>query len=122
DSTPTQSSTGSPSDACSALKNATSVAGNIALIERGGCEFQVKIKNAEDAGAVGAIVYNDAAGEPIVMNGDAGVVHIPAVMIGSDDGQRLVTLTGTQQVTVKLAKGLFVPVTTTGNILADFSS
>jgi subtilisin family serine protease len=123
DSTPTGSSTGSPSDACSALANATGVAGNIVLIERGGCEFQVKIENAEDAGAVGVIVYNNAAGEPIVMNGDAGVVHIPAVMIGSDDGQRLVSaLTGSQQVTVKLAKGVFVPVPTTGNIMADFSS
>jgi subtilisin family serine protease len=123
DSTPTASSTGSPRDACSALTNATRVAGRIVLVERGGCEFQVKIKNAEDAGAVGVIVYNNAAGEPIVMNGDADVVHIPAVMIGSDDGQRLLTaLSGTQQVTVKLVKGVFVPITTTGNIVADFSS
>ena len=123
DSTPTSSSAGSPRDACSALTNATRVAGRIVLVERGGCEFQAKIKNAEDAGAVGVIVYNDAAGEPIVMNGDAGSVHIPAVMIGADDGQRLLTaLSGTQQVTVKLAKGVFVPITTTGNIIADFSS
>jgi subtilisin family serine protease len=123
DSSLTIGSSGSPSDACSALKNTTSVVGRIALIERGGCEFQVKIKNAENAGAVGVVVYNDNAGEPIVMNGDAGVVHIPAVMIGSADGQRLVTaLAGTQQVTLRLAKGAFVPVTTTGNIMADFSS
>ncbi len=123
DSTPTGNSTGSPGDACSALTNATRVAGEILLAERGGCEFQVKIENAEDAGAVGVIVYDDSAGEPIVMNGDAGTVHIPAVMIGSDDGQRLLSaLAGTQQVTVKLAKGVFVPVTTAGNIIADFSS
>jgi hypothetical protein len=123
DSTPASSGTGSPRDACSALTNATRVTGRIALVERGGCEFQVKIRNAENAGAVGVIVYNDAAGEPIVMNGDAGSVHIPAVMIGADDGKRLLAaLAGTQQVTVKLAKGVFVAVTTTGNILADFSS
>jgi subtilisin family serine protease len=121
DSTPT--GTGTPRDACSALKNATSVSGRIVLVERGGCAFQVKIKNAQDAGAVGVIVYNSDPGEPIVMNGDANVAHIPAVMIGSDDGQRLLTaLSGTQQVTVKLAKGVFVPVTETGNIVADFSS
>ena len=123
DSTPTKSSTGSPRDACSALTNATRVAGRIVLVERGGCEFQMKIQNAENAGAVGVIVYNDAAGAPIVMNGDPNAVHIPAVMIGADDGQRLLTaLSGTQQVTVKLAKGVFVPITTTGNIIADFSS
>ena len=123
DTTPTTSGTGSPRDACSALTNATRVTGRIVLVVRGGCEFQVKIKNAEAAGAVGVVVYNDAAGEPIVMNGDVGSVHIPAVMIGADDGQRLLTaLSGTQQVTVKLAKGVFVPITTTGNIIADFSS
>jgi subtilisin family serine protease len=123
DSTPTASGTGSPSDACSALLNATRVAGRIVLVKRGGCQFQVKIKNAENAGAVGVIVYDDAEGEPIVMNGDANVVHIPAVMIGYDDGQRLLNaLSGTEQVTMKLVKGVFVPITTTGNIIADFSS
>src|SRR5262249_52146977 len=88
-----------------------------------GCEFQVKIQNAENAGAVGVIVYNSAAGEPVVMNGDANAVHIPAVMIGADDGQRLLTaLGGTQQGTGKLVEGVFVPITTAGNIMADFSS
>jgi subtilisin family serine protease len=120
---PTKSNgTNSTNDACSALTNARTVAGHIALIVRGGCEFQVKIKNAEDAGAVAVVVYNDA-GAPIVMNGDTGSVHIPAVMIGSADGQRLVTaLAGTQQVTVKLARGVFVPLAEMGNTVADFSS
>ncbi|HUL80889.1 MAG TPA: S8 family serine peptidase [Gammaproteobacteria bacterium] len=114
-------------DGCQALTNATSVRGNIALIVRGGgCEFQVKIKNAESAGAVGVVVYNDS-GAPIVMNGDAGVVHIPAVMISSTDGQKLVAqLTGTGtaaiKVTVRLAKGIYSPLTETGNRMADFSS
>jgi hypothetical protein len=44
-------------------------------------------------------------------------------MIGSADGQRLVTaLAGTAKVTVKLARGLFVPLSETGNRMADFSS
>ena len=63
--------------------------GRIALIERGSCEFQVKIANAEDAGAVAVVVYHDT-GSPIVMNGDTGSVGIPAVMISNADGQRLV--------------------------------
>ena len=115
-------STGGTRDACSALTNTQAVAGQIAFIQRGGCEFQLKIKNAEDAGAIGVVLYNDS-GAAIVMNGDLGVVHIPAVMIGSADGQRLVTaLSGTQKVTVKLAKGLFLSLTETGNRMADFSS
>ena len=113
-------------DGCSALTNAGAVKGNVALIARGGCEFQAKIKNAESAGAVGVVVYNDS-GAPIVMNGDAGVVHIPAVMISSTDGQRLATQitapgTAALKISVKLAKGLFVPLSETGNRMADFSS
>jgi Zn-dependent M28 family amino/carboxypeptidase len=56
-------------------------AGRIALIQRGGCNFGVKVQNAQAAGAVGVIIFNegnpgrtdlvigslvDAAGNPIV--------------------------------------------------------
>jgi hypothetical protein len=39
-------------DACSPLTNATAVAGNIALVDRGTCGFVVKVKNAQNAGAI----------------------------------------------------------------------
>lgn len=39
------------------------VAGKIALIKRGGCPFALKQATAAAAGAVGAIVYNNQAGE-----------------------------------------------------------
>ncbi len=48
-------------DGCTAFTNAAAVAGKIALIERGTCGFTVKVKNAQDAGAIGAIIYNNAA-------------------------------------------------------------
>jgi hypothetical protein len=38
-------------------------AGNIALIERGTITFDLKVVNAEAAGAVGVIVYNNLAGD-----------------------------------------------------------
>ena len=41
-------------DACEPLINDTDISGNIAFIERGGCNFDVKIQNAGDAGAVAA--------------------------------------------------------------------
>jgi hypothetical protein len=47
-------------DGCTAFTNAAAVAGKIALIERGTCGFTVKVKNAQNAGAIGAIVYNNA--------------------------------------------------------------
>ena len=40
---------------------AGSLTGAIALIERGTCEFSTKVFNAQNAGAVAALVYNSAA-------------------------------------------------------------
>lgn len=48
-------------DGCSPLTNAAQVSGKIALIDRGSCNFTVKVKNAQDAGAVAALVANNAA-------------------------------------------------------------
>jgi PA domain/Thrombospondin type 3 repeat len=47
-------------DGCTAFTNAAAVAGKIALVERGTCGFTVKVKNAQNAGAIGAIIYNNA--------------------------------------------------------------
>src|SRR5690606_25202838 len=52
--------TGAPSDACEPLVNGADIAGNIALVDRGTCTFVIKVKNAQDAGAVGVIVANNA--------------------------------------------------------------
>jgi len=123
---------GSARDACQPLDNAADVDGNIALIERGGCEFQDKIGNAENAGALAVVIYNNN-GPPMAMNGDAGSVGIPAVMIGSADGQVLVDRlaadaaddeeeTADERVTVRLNRGTFITITENGNVVADFSS
>ena len=69
---------GSLRDACQALTNKKDMQGNVALIERGGCEFDVKIANAEAAGAVAVVVYNNV-GAPFVMNNSGTIdVHIPS--------------------------------------------
>ena len=123
---------GTTRDACQPLTNTVAMNGRIALIERGSCEFQVKIANAEDAGAVAVVVYHNT-GSPIVMNGDTGSVGIPAVMISNADGQRLVDRlaadaddddieTDEQRVTVRLALGIYASVPGEGNVIADFSS
>jgi subtilisin family serine protease len=123
---------GSTRDACQPLVNAAEIEGNVALVERGLCEFQVKIGHAEDAGAVAVVVYNDS-GPPTIMNGDTGSVGIPAVMIGTADGQVLVDRiaadaqdgdeeTEEEQVRVRLARGIFAAVPGNGDVLANFSS
>lgn len=61
-------------------------AGAIPLIDRGACNFTVKVKNAQNAGAAVAIVVNNVAGPPIGMGGADPTINIPSVMISLDDG------------------------------------
>ena len=80
-------------DGCSPFTNAAAVSGKIALIERGTCGFVVKAKNAQDAGAVGAIIYNNAANAAAGPPGMAGVdptVIIPTVSLSRTDGLSIV--------------------------------
>jgi subtilisin family serine protease len=117
-----QAGNGSRRDACQPLANEIDVDGRVALIERGGCEFQVKLENAEQAGAIAAVVYN-TNGSPIVMNGDPDTVRIPAVMIGTADGEAVLeALADGEDVQVRLARGIFLSVPEDGNVVADFSS
>jgi hypothetical protein len=77
--------------ACSPLSaaNATAVRNNIALIDRGTCNFAVKAKNAQDAGAIGVIIANNAAGVAPGLGGSDATVVIPTVSITQADGVAL---------------------------------
>jgi PA domain-containing protein len=84
---------GNQIDGCSPFTNAAEVAGKIALIERGGiCGFAVKARNATNAGAVAAIIYNQAANvnaAPPAMADDGtngAFVTIPTVSLRRLDG------------------------------------
>jgi len=113
---------GTTADACEPLVNVVRTTGNIAFIERGGCDFDIKIQHAEDAGAVAAVIYS-IAGDPIVMNGNASLVDIPALMIGQADGNLIVTeIDAGNSVTAVLDKGFLLTQPETGNVMATFSS
>ncbi|MFT3823965.1 MAG: M36 family metallopeptidase [Chitinophagaceae bacterium] len=77
--------------ACGTISNASSLVGKIALIDRGGtnCPFTLKVKNAQNAGAVAVIVVNNVAGNPLVMSGDDTTITIPAVMLSLADGNTI---------------------------------
>ena len=79
----------SPADGCSALTNAAAVAGRLALVDRGTCTFVVKVKNAQNAGASGVIVVNNAASGVIQMGGGDATITIPSLMISLTDGNTL---------------------------------
>lgn len=81
--------TATPSLGCSPPTNAASISGKIALIRRGDCTFVIKIKNAQDAGAVGVIMINNIDGQPIPMGGDDPSITIPSAMISKADGDLL---------------------------------
>ena len=122
DETLDDGTTGTTSDACQPLVNDSAMAGKIALIQRGGCDFDVKVANAADAGATAALVYN-IAGDPIVMNGTSGLSDIPALMVGQADGNLfLAEIDAGNTITVKLDKQLFINESDTGNRMAVFSA
>lgn len=99
---------GTTTDGCSPFANAAAVAGNIALIERGFCGFAVKARNASAAGAVGVIIYNQAANVNAAPPGMAGdgindaFVTAPTVSVRRADG--LAMAAQVPGVTASLAK------------------
>ena len=78
--------------ACNPLDetNARAMKNRIALIDRGVCGFVVKVKNAQDAGAVGVIIVDNVAGSPPAGLGGADpTITIPAVRVSRADGNTL---------------------------------
>ncbi len=113
----------SPLDGCSALTNPAEIAGKIALIQRGACAFSVKVENAEAAGALAVVVFNNQPGQgPIVMGGSSST-GIASVMIGTDDGSTIAAdLAGGATVTAGLSAANTASRPSVGNLMADFSS
>jgi minor extracellular serine protease Vpr len=118
--------TGTPTttnDGCTIA--AGSLTGKIALIRRGACGFYNKAINAQNAGAIGVVLYNNVAGalSATVAPNPPGLppVNIPVAAITAADGADIFnhlatahTLTWTDQV-------LESPLATAG-LISDFSS
>ena len=73
----------SPTDGCEPY---TVPAGSIAVVDRGNCDFNVKVLNGQNGGAGAVIVVNNVAGTPGTMGGTNPAVTIPAVMVSQADG------------------------------------
>ena len=81
-------------DACAALTNAGAVSGNLALVDRGSCNFTVKVKNAQDAGATGVIIVNNVGDDIVTMTGTDPSIIIPSLFVGQSDGQAIAAVPG----------------------------
>lgn len=75
------STSGSTTDGCGPLTNAAAVSGNVALVDRGACAFTVKVKNAQDAGAIAVVVGQNNPFAPSGMGGGDPTITIPSLMI-----------------------------------------
>lgn len=91
------------------------VEGKIALIQRGEYPFVEKAQNAAEAGAVGAILFNNVAGTQPEIPGMA----VPTLMASLEDGQKLLQdlENGFNTVTIEASFSYIV-----GETVADFSS
>ncbi|MBC7941286.1 MAG: peptidase, partial [Chitinophagaceae bacterium] len=71
--------------------NTAAVVGRIALISRGVCPFTQKVKNAQNAGAIGVLIQDNVqeVGAPSALGGSDPTVTIPAVKIFLSDGNAL---------------------------------
>jgi minor extracellular serine protease Vpr len=107
-----------PADGCSAITS--DVTGKVALIDRGACSFTTKIRNAQNAGAVGVVIVNNVAGDPSAMihDGTDPFPTIPAAMVENLAGAAMkpsgaLTVDGTAPHEI---------VTANRDIIAEFSS
>jgi hypothetical protein len=80
--TPTSSS----KSGCTAADFSAFTAGRVALVQRGGCNYGVKVQNAQAAGASGVIIFNEGnPGRTGVISGSlvdaAGNPFVPAVPV-----------------------------------------
>jgi hypothetical protein len=80
----------STTDSCSPLTNASAIAGNIALVDRGTCTFVVKVKNCQNAGAIAVLIADNTTDSPPTgLGGADSSITIPAVRITQADGATL---------------------------------
>jgi Zn-dependent M28 family amino/carboxypeptidase len=120
-------SPGGSTSGCTAADFAGFPAGAIALVQRGTCTFREKAANADAAGAVAVIVFNEGNDDPnddrlgvIAGTLDPPQMDIPVIGTSFAVGQELYNrVTGGQTVTVRVAVDATVVTTATANVIAD---
>ena len=111
----------SAADACSALP-AGSLAGQVALIRRGTCAFHLKALNAQNAGAAGVVLYNNAPGRVSPTVAGSPAITIPVVAVSDAEGVLLNNRIAAGAVTMTWTDDLESFGNATGGLISAFSS
>jgi len=104
-------------DGCEVITNGAQLLGKIAVIDRGLCNFTVKVKNAQNAGAVGCLLVNNAAGG-FSPSGTDATITIPVLALSQADGTSLKTAIsgGPTTVTMRLSPTQIAGLSPTGHV------
>jgi len=116
--------TGTPTstaDACTAL-TAGSLTGKVALIRRGTCSFYMKSRNAQLAGAIGVVIYNNVAGRLSITVAGTPPVAIPVATISAAEGVLINNGLATGPVTMTWTNQILSSPNATGGLISSFSS
>ncbi|HEX8562781.1 MAG TPA: T9SS-dependent M36 family metallopeptidase [Flavobacterium sp.] len=101
--------------ACTTPSNGAAINGKIAIIRRGECDFVIKVKNAQDAGAIAVIMVDNIPNQLVNMGGADPTITIPAVFVTMGLGEAIIEQLSTQPVVVKLMAPNEVFVNTDGD-------
>ena len=111
----------STADACTALASG-SLTGKVALIRRGTCSFNQKSINAQNAGAIGVVIYNNAPGFLNITVVGPPNVTIPVVSITAASGVLIDGRLASGPVTMTWTNQTATFPNPTGNLISPFSS
>lgn len=96
---------GDTSDGCSVAVNSAALNGKIAVIRRGDCTFAIKVKAAQNAGAIAVIIVNNDTANPnqlINMSGDDATITIPAISVTYNTGEAIIGAMANETVNIKI--------------------
>lgn len=82
--------------------NAASMPGKIVVINRGDCNFSEKVKNAQNAGALGVIIANNIPTGLAPMGGSDATITTPSLGISQADGATIMNAAASGTVNVTL--------------------
>jgi Zn-dependent M28 family amino/carboxypeptidase len=112
---------GGSTSGCEAADFAGFAPGNIALVQRGTCNFSVKVANAVAAGAVGVVIFNEGNTpdrEPVFGGTLGEPVSVPVIATSFAVGQELNSLIGSGLI-LRLQTDTVSELRETRNVIAD---